>query len=186
MMQSICRHCQLSQYDELGTSPEPAGQTFKMASMAVGFQSERKLENKNKWDWNCAGALCTSNWRTQTPRLTYYSLRGIESNENVKKVYAKVLKNGNIDGKKAVICSKHWSSGKQENLEDLVSLPEYVQRLENSKSSVTKRDKKLVAAKRMLYQGRPGPKAKRQLLVRTQKEQDLPDARSSIQIPLEK
>ena len=97
-------------------------------------------------------------------------------------MYLKVLKNSNINWKKAVICSKHWSSGKRENLEDLVSLPEYVQRLENSKSSETKRDKKLVAAKRALDQGTPGPKAKSQLLVRTHKEQDLPDARSSIQI----
>ena len=88
-------------------------------------------------------------------------------------MYLKVLKNSNINWKKAVICSKHWSSGKRENLEDLVSLPEYVQRLENSKSSETKRDKKLVATKRALDQGTPGPKAKSQLLVRTHKEQDL-------------
>ena len=94
-----------------------------------------------------------------------------------------MLKNSNINWKKAVISSKHWSSGKRENLEDLVSLPEYVQRLENSKSSETKRDKKLVATKRALDHGTLGPKAKSQLLVRTHKEQDLPDARSSIQIP---
>lgn len=92
MMQSICRHCQLSQNDELGTSPEPAGQTFKMASMAAGFESERKLENKSKWDWNCAWVLCTSTWRTQTLRLAYYFLKGIESDENLKTVFESAQK----------------------------------------------------------------------------------------------
>ena len=146
--------------------------------MAAGFESLRgKTPGKTpekKWHWNCAGALCTSNWRSQTPMLEYYSLRGIESNENLKIAYAKVLKNSNINWKKGVICSKHWSSGKRENLEDLPDLvcsPEYVERLENSNSSA-KRAKKLVAAKRALdTKGTAAPKAKRRLLVRTQEGQ---------------
>ena len=142
--------------------------------MAAGFESLRGKTPEKKWHWNCAGALCTSNWRSQTPMLEYYSLRGIESNENLKIAYAKVLKNSNINWKKGVICSKHWSSGKRENLEDLPDLvcsPEYVERLENSNSSA-KRAKKLVAAKRALdTKGTAAPKAKRRLLVRTQEGQ---------------
>ena len=92
-------------------------------------------------------------------------------------------KNSNINWKKAVICSRHWSSGKRETLEDppdLICSPEYMQRLENSKSSVTNGRKKLVAAKRALVdkKGTAGPKAKRRLLVRTQEEHDSPDAKS--------
>ena len=78
-----------------------------------------------------------------------------------------MLKNSNISWKKAAICSKHWSSGRRENLEDLpdlVSSPEYVQKTQN--------------LPRALDQGTTGPKAKRRLLVRTQKEQDLPDTKS--------
>ena len=108
--------------------------------MAAGFESLSGKIPEKKWHWNCAGALCTSNWRSQTPGLEYYSLRGIESNENLKIAYAKVLKNSNINWKKAVICSKHWSSGKRENVEDLPDLvcsSEYVKRLESSNSSVS-------------------------------------------------
>ena len=48
-----------------------------------------------------------------------------------------------------------------------------------SKSSVTKRDKKLVAAKRALdKKGTASPKPKRRLLVRTREEQDSHDAES--------
>lgn len=104
-----------------------------MALMVVGFESERKSENKSKWHWNCAGALSTSNWRTRTHGLEYYSLRAIESSESMKIAYVKVLKNSNINWKKVLSCSRHWSSGKQENLKDppdLVFYPEYVQRRE--------------------------------------------------------
>ena len=57
---------------------------------------------------------------------------------------------------------------------DLVCSPKYMQRLENSKSSVTNNRKKLVAAKRTLVdkKGTARPKAKRRLLVRTQEEHD--------------
>ena len=115
-------HCQLSYRDKLGTSLEPTGQIFKMATVAAIFESLRGKTSEKKWHWNCAGGLCTSNWRSQTPGLEYYSLRGIESNESSKTAYAKVLKNCNINWKKAVISSKHWSSGKRENLEDLPDL----------------------------------------------------------------
>ena len=71
----ISCHCRLSYHEELGTGLEPAGQIFKMALTVVGFESERKSENKSKWHWNCAGTLCTNNWRTRTPGLEYYSLR---------------------------------------------------------------------------------------------------------------
>ena len=65
--------------------------------MAAGFESLSGKTPERKWHWNCAGGLCTSNWRSQTPGLEYYSLRGIESNENLKIAYAKVLKNSNIN-----------------------------------------------------------------------------------------
>ena len=90
---------------------------------------------------------------------------GVLLPESLKIAYAKVIKKSNINWKKAVICSRHWSSGKRENLEDppdLVCCPEYVQRLENSKSSVTNSRKKLVAVKRALdKKGTAGPKTKR-------------------------
>lgn len=52
-----------------------------------------------------------------------------------------------------------------------------MERLENSKSSVTKRDKKFVPAKRALDRNSTaGPKAKKRLLVWTKEEQDFIDA----------
>ena len=61
-----------------------------------------------------------------------------------------------------------------EDAPDLVCSLECMQRLENSKSSVTNNRKKLVAAKHALVdkKGTADPKAKRRLLVRTQVEHD--------------
>ena len=61
------------------------------------------------WHWNCASSLCTNNYRTKG--ITYYTL---PSDPELQKGYRKVLMNENINWRKHVICSAHWSSGKRE------------------------------------------------------------------------
>ena len=138
--------------------------------------SQTKTDNGKKWHWNCAAALCTNNWRTKD--LTYYTLAKIGSSKDaaLRASYMKVLKNDNINWRKAVICSQHWSKGKRESLfdpPDRVCSVQYVQNLEKStQMCAALKRKKLVAAKRSLKSSSSEVKAKRRIIVRQEREEN--------------
>lgn len=80
------------------------------------------------WLWNCAKSLGTNNYRTKG--IMYYTL---PSDPELQKGYRKVLVNDNMNWRKHVICSVHWSSGKLENknhLPDIICTKEYAANLE--------------------------------------------------------
>ena len=92
------------------------------------------------WHWNCASSLCTNNYRTKG--ITYYTL---PSDPELQKGYRKVLMNENINWRKHVICSAHWSSGKRENknqLPDIICTKEYAANLEKEYSQKPSRELK--------------------------------------------
>ena len=67
-------------------------------------------------------ATCTKTWHWSLP-----------SDPELQKGYRKVLINENINWRKHVICSGHWSSGKRENknhLPDTIFTKEYAPNLE--------------------------------------------------------
>ena len=138
--------------------------------------STGKQDKCKKWQWNCAAALCTNNWRNKN--VKYYILAKIGSSTDtaLRASYTKVLKNDNIYWKKAVICSQHWSKGKRENLYDLpdrICNEQYVLNLEKSASKFAKlKVKKLVAARRSLNLSSREAKAKRRKFVRQEREKD--------------
>lgn len=142
-----------------------------------GSSTSTGKQHKGKgWHWNCAAALCTNNWRDKD--LTYYTLSKICSSTDaaLRPSYMKVLKNDDINWKKAVICSQHWSRGKRENLYDLpdrVCNKQYVQNLEKSASKCAKlKAKKAVAAKWSLELSSCKVKSKRQIIVKKEREKD--------------
>ena len=125
------------------------------ATASSGSSTSTGKQDKGKgWHWNCAAALRTNNWRNKD--LTYYTLSKIGSSTDaaLRPSYMKVLKNNDINWKKAVISSQHWSRGKRENLYDLpdrVCNKQCVQNLEKSASKCAKlKAKNVVAAKRSL------------------------------------
>ena len=92
------------------------------------------------WHWNCASCLCTNNYRTKG--ITYYTL---PSDPELQKGYRKVLMNENINWRKHVICSAHWSSGKRENknqLPDIICTKEYAANVEKEYSQTPSRELK--------------------------------------------
>ena len=92
------------------------------------------------WHWNCASSLCTNNYRTKG--ITYCAL---PSDPELQKGYRKVLTNENINWRKHVICSAHWSSGKRENknqLPDIICTKEYAANLEKEYSQKPSRELK--------------------------------------------
>ncbi|PFX25154.1 hypothetical protein AWC38_SpisGene10224 [Stylophora pistillata] len=138
--------------------------------------STGKRDKGKGWHWNFAAALCTNNWRNKD--LTYYTLLRIGSSTDaaLRASYMKLLKNDDINWKKAVISSQHWSKGKRENLYDLpdrVCNEQYVQNLEKSASKCAKlKAKKLVAAKRSLEFSSCEVKSKRRIIVKKEREKD--------------
>ena len=109
------------------------------------------------WHWNCASSLCTNNYRTKG--ITYYTL---PSDPELQKGYRKVLMNENINWRKHVICSAHWSSGKRENknqLPDIICTKEYVANLEKeySQNHLANWKGKLTVQKRFLLRRMPIP-----------------------------
>ena len=92
------------------------------------------------WHWNCVSSLCTNNYRTKG--ITYYTL---PSDPELQKGYRKVLMNANINWRKYVICSAHWSSGKRENKNQLpyiICTKEYAANLEKEYSQKPSRELK--------------------------------------------
>ena len=103
-----------------------------------------------------------------------YALKNRSSTDAALRAsYMKLLKNDDINWKKAVICSQHWSKGKRENLYDLpdrVCNEQYVQNLEKSASKCAKlKAKKLVAAKRSLEFSSREVKSKRRIIVKKER-----------------
>lgn len=157
---------------------------FKMATLggesataSSGSSTSTGKQDKGKgWHWNCAAALHTNNWRNKD--LTYYTLSKIGSSTDaaLRPSYMKVLKNNDINWKKAVISSQHWSRGKRENLYDLpdrVCNKQCVQNLEKSASKCAKlKAKNVVAAKRSLEFSSCKVKYKRQIIVKKEIEKD--------------
>ena len=63
------------------------------------FADEVEMASYTKsWLWNCASSLCT-----------------LPGDPELQKGTRKVLMNENINWRKHVTCSAHWSSGKREN-----------------------------------------------------------------------
>ena len=101
------------------------------------------------WHWNCASALCKNNFRTKG--VTYYTL---PSDPEVRKGYAKVLMNQNVNWQKHVICSAHWSTGRKskDQLPDVICTQEYAEKIaeEYSKKPTVELKRKLKCARRLL------------------------------------
>ena len=115
-----------------------------------------------------AGALCTNNWGNEG--LEYYTLTSIDkrTDNELETSYRKVLVIENINWKKQVICSAHWSKGRRESIDDppdVICTEDYIKRLENSKprcSNGKKRKARELAAVKRSSQNTP--KAKRRLI----------------------
>ena len=101
------------------------------------------------WHWNCASALCKNNFRTK--RVTYYTL---PSDPELRKGYAKVLMNENVNWQKHVICSAHWRTGRtsKDQLPDVICTQEYAEKLaeDYSKKPTVELKRKLKCARRLL------------------------------------
>ena len=107
---------------------------------ALQFDGAEMATYTKTWHWNCASSLCTNNYRTKG--ITYYTL---PSDPELQKGYRKVLMNENINWRKHVICSAHWSSGKRENknqLPDIICTKEYAANLEKEYSQKPSRELK--------------------------------------------
>lgn len=107
---------------------------------ALQFDGVEMATYTKTWHWNCASSLCTNNYRTKG--ITYYTL---PSDPELQKGYRKVLMNENINWRKHVICSAHWSSGKRENknqLPDIICTKEYAANLEKEYSQKPSRELK--------------------------------------------
>ena len=75
------------------------------------------------WHWSCASKYCKNSWKT--PNVEYYTLTKVGSApKTVQDAYLEVLgkRKEDVNFKKQVICSKHWSCGKRLKLEDLPSI----------------------------------------------------------------
>ncbi|PFX17376.1 hypothetical protein AWC38_SpisGene18298 [Stylophora pistillata] len=154
-----------------------AAMAGESTTASSGSSTSTGKQDKGKgWHWNCAATLCTNNWRNKD--LTYYTLSRIGSSTDsaLRASYMKVLKNDDINWKKAVICCQHWSKGKRENLYallDRVCNEQYVQNLKKSASKCAKlKSKKLVAAKRLLEFSSREVKSKRRIIVKKEREKD--------------
>ena len=99
-----CAHWSSGQHLSLDDLPD-VKHTFKDDTLAIN------------WHWNCAAALCTNSWRT--PGIHYYKLCEIARDKELKCAYEKVVKNKNVDWKRNVICSEHWSKGKRLSIQDI-------------------------------------------------------------------
>ena len=89
----------------------------------------------------------------------------------------KVLKNENINWKKARICSEHWSAGKRESLEDIpdiICTRRYLEKMKKSKFAKSKA-KRLTAAKRAVGNEKQRPNKKRRILQYRQSNDDSKD-----------
>ena len=93
--------------------PWEPGTSYRFCRTEVHFCVKMATYTKT-WHWNCASSFCTNNYRTKG--ITYYTL---PSDPELQKGYRKVLMNENINWRKHVICSAHWSSGKRENKNQL-------------------------------------------------------------------
>ena len=82
--------------------------------LVIGFARRKCTSVWRRRHWNCASSLCTNNYSTKG--ITYCTL---PSNPELQKGYGKVLMNKNINWRKHVIDSAHWSSGKRENKNQL-------------------------------------------------------------------
>ena len=86
-----------------------------------------KKPKNSKWQCSCASALCTNTFRTEG--ITYYTL---PSDPELQKGYAELPMNENVNWRKHVICSAHWSTGKREDkhqLPDVICSQEYAVKL---------------------------------------------------------
>ena len=78
---------------------------------------------RTRWHWSCASTFGKNPWKT--PNVEYYTLTKVGSvPKTVQDAYLKVLgkRKEDVNFKKQVICSMHWSCGKRLNLEDLPSV----------------------------------------------------------------
>ena len=99
------------------------------------------------WHWNCAAGLCTNSWRTLG--IHCYKLCEIARDKELKCAYEKVVKNKNVDWKRNVICSEHWSKGKRLSIQDIPdrsTSSSYIQK----KTSFIRPQRKIESAKRCL------------------------------------
>ena len=81
---------------------------FMMAANAT------KVALRTCWHWSCASTFCKNSWKT--PNVEYYTLTKVGSApKTVQDAYLKVLgkRKEDVNFKKLVICSMHWSCGKR-------------------------------------------------------------------------
>ena len=135
----------------MGCLPDGSGAPL---APILNFILEMADRNSNKtsgwhWNWNCASALCKNNFRTQG--VTYFTL---PSDPELQKGYAKVLMNENVNWRKHVICSAHWSKERKSKtqLPDVVCTQEYAKKIaeEYSKKLSIELKRKLECARRVL------------------------------------
>ena len=82
-----------------------------------------KVAPRTCWHWSCVSTFCKNSWKT--PNVEYHTLTKVGSAPKmVQDAYLKVLgkRKEDVNFKKQVICSMHWSCGKRLNFEDLPSV----------------------------------------------------------------
>ena len=75
------------------------------------------------WHWSCASKYCKNSWKTSN--VEYYTLtKAGSAPKTAQDTYLEVLgkRKEDVNFKKQVICSKHWSCGKRLNQEDFPSM----------------------------------------------------------------
>ena len=101
--------------------------------------------------------------------LEFYTLAPTDKrNEELKASYMKDLMNENINWKKQMICSAHWSKERRESIKvppDVICTEEYIKKLDKSKhrcaNDKKRRQNQMAAIKR---RSQNTPKAKRRLV----------------------
>ncbi|KAL9970420.1 hypothetical protein ACROYT_G022795 [Oculina patagonica] len=75
------------------------------------------------WHWSCASNYCKNSWKSA--KVHYYTLTKVASaSKKIQDAYLDVLgkRKNEVNFKKQVICSKHWSSGERLDLDDLPNI----------------------------------------------------------------
>ena len=73
---------------------------------------------KASWHWNCCSVFCKNSWRSEG--VEYYTLTAFEkAPKKARDAYLAVIGRSNVNWKRHVLCSAHWSKGTREAMDDL-------------------------------------------------------------------
>ena len=110
-------HC-MAIRNERGSGTTGFCRTFLSTQISWWRQTGTKVALRTCWHWSCASTFCKNSWKT--PNVEYYTLTKVGSApKTVRDAYLKVLgrQKEDVNFKKQVICSMHWSCAKKLNFE---------------------------------------------------------------------